>query len=138
MIERIESGQYDFVVVNYANPDMVGHTGQFEVTVQAIETVDRALGQLATAIETAGGELLITADHGNADCMMDASGQPHTAHTHNPAPLIYIGKRAIELNAGRLCDVAPTLLKLMDIPQPKEMEGQSLAKAMAKTNKDSA
>ncbi|MBF0428689.1 MAG: 2,3-bisphosphoglycerate-independent phosphoglycerate mutase [Magnetococcales bacterium] len=131
VLERIDSGRYDFIVVNYANPDMVGHTGHFHATVKAIETVDHCLGQLADAALAIGGELLITADHGNADCMMGESGQPHTAHTLNPAPLIYLGKRTLHLADGRLCDVAPTVLSLLGLPQPPQMEGNSLAIRMS-------
>ncbi|MBF0183968.1 MAG: 2,3-bisphosphoglycerate-independent phosphoglycerate mutase [Magnetococcales bacterium] len=127
VIERVQQGVYDFIVVNYANPDMVGHTGRFEATVQAIETVDRCLGRLADAVLQAGGELLITADHGNADCMLEEkSNQPHTAHTSNPAPLIYLGNRSLTLQPGRLSDIAPTLLALMELPQPPHMTGNSL------------
>ncbi|MEO5332913.1 MAG: 2,3-bisphosphoglycerate-independent phosphoglycerate mutase [Magnetococcus sp. YQC-5] len=127
VVERIQTGLYDFIVVNYANPDMVGHTGVFEATVQAIETVDRCLGQLVEATLSVGGALLITADHGNADLMLAESGQPHTAHTLSPAPLIYLGPHSIRLDHGRLCDVAPTLLALMGVPKPMEMEGDNLA-----------
>ncbi|MEO5362244.1 MAG: 2,3-bisphosphoglycerate-independent phosphoglycerate mutase [Magnetococcus sp. DMHC-8] len=126
IIEQVHLGQFDVIVVNYANPDMVGHTGQFAATVQAIETVDRCLGQLAEAVLGVGGELLITADHGNADCMREEStDQPHTAHTSSPAPLIYLGRPA-ELQNGRLCDIAPTLLTLLDLPQPAPMTGVPL------------
>ncbi len=127
LLERLETGGLDFIVVNYANPDMVGHTGIMAAAVQAIETVDHALGRLVMAVEAVGGELLITADHGNADHMLEVtSGQPHTAHTNNPGPLLYLGQRPITLTDGRLCDVAPTLLRLMDLPQPAEMEGRCL------------
>lgn len=135
VIACIQSGQYDFIVLNYANPDMVGHTGQFAVTVQAIETVDLCLGRVMDALQAVGGEMVITADHGNADCMVDESGQPHTAHTVNPAPLIYLGKQSIHLTHGRLCDVAPTLLWLMELIKPEEMEGHSLATRIAPINK---
>ncbi|MBF0614678.1 MAG: 2,3-bisphosphoglycerate-independent phosphoglycerate mutase [Magnetococcales bacterium] len=126
VVERVHAGKYDLMVVNYANPDMVGHTGRFEAAVQAIETVDRCLGEVAAAVLQQGGELLITADHGNADCMVDESGGPHTAHTLNPAPLIHVGRRHLTLTDGRLCDVAPTVLALMGLPVPPEMEGRSL------------
>ncbi|MBF0612063.1 MAG: 2,3-bisphosphoglycerate-independent phosphoglycerate mutase [Magnetococcales bacterium] len=125
LLARIQEGVFDFVVVNYANPDMVGHTGNFEAAVQAIETVDHCLGRLAEAVLAAGGEMLITADHGNADQMMEGDHQPHTAHTTNPGPLLYLGRPA-EMQNGRLCDVAPTLLRLMGLPQPEEMEGRPL------------
>ncbi|MBF0162079.1 MAG: 2,3-bisphosphoglycerate-independent phosphoglycerate mutase [Magnetococcales bacterium] len=126
VIQRLAQDPFDFVVVNYANPDMVGHTGQFAATVEAIATVDRCLGRLAEAVLQMGGELLITADHGNADCMWDdESNQPHTAHTSHPAPLIYLGRPA-KLRNGRLCDVAPTLLQLLELPQPEQMTGLPL------------
>ncbi|MBF0261858.1 MAG: 2,3-bisphosphoglycerate-independent phosphoglycerate mutase [Magnetococcales bacterium] len=128
VVARVESGVYDLIVVNFANPDMVGHTGKFEATIQAIETVDRCLGRLAGAVLAQGGELLITADHGNADCMFDNETEgPHTAHTLNPAPLVHVGARALRLADGRLCDVAPTILKLMGFAIPPEMEGVALA-----------
>ena len=126
VIARIAAGGPDLIIVNYANPDMVGHTGVFPAAVRAIEAVDEALGRLAAAVLAAGGELLITSDHGNADCMLEmATGQPHTAHTNNPGPLLYLGREAT-LADGSLCDVAPTLLRLMDLPQPPEMTGRCL------------
>lgn len=138
LIERLQvakrgaDGGFDFVVVNYANADMVGHTGDFDAAVRAIETVDRCLGRLVEEVVSMGGELLITADHGNADCMVEPStGQAHTAHTVNPAPLIYIGRPA-EISNGRLCDIAATLLTLMEIPQPEQMTGVSLLKRLTR------
>ncbi|MEG3637991.1 2,3-bisphosphoglycerate-independent phosphoglycerate mutase [Magnetococcus sp. PR-3] len=125
VIEKVQSAQYDLMVVNYANPDMVGHTGSYEAAVKAIEAVDTQLLRLTDAIMDAGGEVLITADHGNADQMVDDRGTAHTAHTLNPAPLIYLGRDA-QLTDGRLSDVAPTLLALMGLPQPQEMDGVSL------------
>ncbi|MBF0133966.1 MAG: 2,3-bisphosphoglycerate-independent phosphoglycerate mutase [Magnetococcales bacterium] len=126
-IQRIESGHYDLIILNYANPDMVGHTGIMAAALKAIETVDHCLGQLVAAVRKAGGEVLITADHGNADCMLEEStNQPHTAHTNNPAPLIFIGRPGVHITNGALCDVAPSILTLMGLPQPKEMTGKSL------------
>lgn len=137
LVERVVTvagqaeGGFDFIVVNYANPDMVGHTGQFEATVRAIETVDRCLGRLAQAVLSVGGELLITSDHGNADCMVTSTtGQPHTAHTVSPAPLLYLGRPAV-LEDGRLCDIAPTLLRLMGLPQPEQMTGTPLLRLLS-------
>ncbi|MEO5346375.1 MAG: 2,3-bisphosphoglycerate-independent phosphoglycerate mutase [Magnetococcus sp. YQC-9] len=131
LVARVESGVYDLIVVNFANPDMVGHTGKFEAAVQAIETVDRCLGRLAGAVLAQGGELLITADHGNADCMFDdETGGAHTAHTLNPAPLLHVGTRALQLADGRLCDVAPTILTLMGLAVPSEMEGEVLVSGL--------
>ncbi len=129
VIPRIESGQYDLIIINYANPDMVGHTGIMSAALKAIETVDQCLGRVAAAVRKMGGEILITADHGNADCMLEEStGQPHTAHTNNPAPLIFLGRPGVTLANGALCDVAPTIMTLMGLPQPKEMTGTSLVK----------
>ena len=124
-------GGFAFIVINYANPDMVGHTGQFDATVRAIETVDHCLGRLVAAVLQVGGELLITSDHGNADCMLDSTtGQPHTAHTVSPAPFLYLGRPATA-HDGRLCDIAPTLLSLMGIPQPEQMTGTPLLHLLA-------
>ncbi len=126
-VRRITSRRYDFVLINYANPDMVGHTGVFEAAVRAVEAVDECLGRVVEATRSVDGELLITADHGNADIMRDERGHPHTAHTHSPGPLIYVGPRDIRLSdGGALCDIAPTLLALMGLEQPKEMTGRSL------------
>lgn len=126
-VRRITSRRYDFVLINYANPDMVGHTGVFEAAVRAVEAVDDCLGRIVEATRSVEGELLITADHGNADMMRDERGHPHTAHTHSPGPLIYVGPRDIKLSdGGALCDIAPTLLALMGLKHPKEMTGRSL------------
>jgi 2,3-bisphosphoglycerate-independent phosphoglycerate mutase len=127
-VEAINSGKYDLIVLNYANPDMVGHTGSLPAAIKAVETVDAGLGQIAGAVEKAGGALLVTADHGNCEMMRDpATGGPHTAHTTNPVPLLLIGARNRLLVAeGRLADIAPTLLELMDLPKPPEMTGVSL------------
>lgn len=130
-IRQITSRRYDFILINYANPDMVGHTGVFEAAVRAIEAVDECLGRVVEATRSVGGEILITADHGNADIMRDERGRPHTAHTRNPGPLIYIGPQKIMLaDSGALCDIAPTLLDLMDLEQPQEMTGRSLVKRL--------
>ena len=123
--KRIRSGQYDMVVCNLANCDMVGHTGVMSAAVKAVETVDACVGQIVAAVKDAGGTVLITADHGNADCMAAPDGQPHTAHTTNPVPLIAVGAD-VTLRPGRLADLAPTLLDLMGYAQPKEMSGESL------------
>src|SRR5690606_28676812 len=115
---------FDFIVVNYANTDMVGHTGNLEAAIKAVEAVDRCLGRLEAAVRKAGGVLLITADHGNAEQMRDhETGQPHTAHTLNLVPLVMVGGGAAALRSGRLADVAPTLLAIMGLPQPPEMTG---------------
>ncbi len=129
LVAAIESGRFDFVVVNYANGDMVGHTGDMAAAIRAVEAVDACLGRLIPAVERAGGAILITADHGNAEMMHDpATGQPHTAHTSNPVPLVLAGLPTDEarLADGRLADVAPTVLALMGLAQPPEMTGRSL------------
>jgi 2,3-bisphosphoglycerate-independent phosphoglycerate mutase len=127
-VAAINSGQYDLIVLNYANPDMVGHTGSLPAAIKAVETVDAGLGRIVGAIEKSGGALLVTADHGNCEMMRDPqTGGPHTAHTTNPVPLLLVGARNCALNAeGRLADIAPTLLELMELPKPKEMTGESL------------
>lgn len=128
LVEAIESRDYDVIVCNYANPDMVGHTGDFKAAVKAIEVIDECLGKVAAALQSVGGEAVITADHGNAECMRDIiSEQPHTAHTHEPVPFIYLGRSALITKAsGTLADVAPTLLHILGLPQPPEMTGKSL------------
>ena len=129
LVEAIESKQYDFIFVNYANPDMVGHTGILSAAITAIETVDECLGRLDDAVSAAGGALLITADHGNAETMTDQeTGAPMTSHTTNPVPLILSSIRDGEkgLQDGRLADVAPTLLDLMGLERPEQMTGRSL------------
>ena len=127
-VEAIGSGKYDLIVLNYANPDMVGHTGILAAAIKAVETVDQCLGRLAEAINQAGGALLVTADHGNCELMRDPeTGGPHTAHTTNPVPVVLLGGGAgVGLADGRLADLAPTLLALMQLPQPAEMTGASL------------
>lgn len=127
IVKAINERRHDVIVCNYANPDMVGHTGDFAATVRAIEVLDQCLGRLWQAARAAGGELLITADHGNAEQMRDAqSGQAHTAHTINPVPLLYVGRRAHVAGSGSLEDVAPTLLSLMGADIPVEMTGRPL------------
>lgn len=129
LVQAIGSGRYDAIICNYANPDMVGHTGKLRPAIQAIEAVDHCLGRVVRALHKVDGEMLVTADHGNAEQMLDrAAGQPHTAHTSNPVPLIYVGRRDLRLDpkGGALCDLAPSLLRLMDLPIPEEMNGQCL------------
>jgi len=129
VVAAIDSGKYDLIVLNFANPDMVGHTGSLPAAIKAVETVDTGLGRIADAIERAGGALLVTADHGNCELMRDpVTGGPHTAHTTNPVPVFLLGGGKA-LNEGRLADIAPTLLALMELPQPKEMTGVSLLRA---------
>lgn len=125
-VEAIRSGTYDLIVLNYANPDMVGHTGKLEAAVRAVETCDTGLGRIAQAIHDMGGALLVIADHGNCEVMRDpTTGQPHTAHTTNPVPVILMDG-GTKLADGRLADVAPTLLALMGVQKPVEMTGLSL------------
>ena len=126
-VRRIESGRYDVIILNYANCDMVGHTGVFEAAVKAVEAVDTCLGRLLAALEKAGGRAFLTADHGNADQMSDENGAPFTAHTTNPVPFAAIGFGDVKLRSGgRLADIAPTMLQAMGLPQPEEMTGRSL------------
>jgi 2,3-bisphosphoglycerate-independent phosphoglycerate mutase len=129
LVAAIQSGHYDLVVCNYANGDMVGHTGSFDAAVRAVECLDTCLRRVAEALDHVGGQCLITADHGNAEQMHDHdSGQVHTQHTTGPVPLVYLGPQSIRLrDEGRLCDIAPTLLDLMGLPIPREMTGHSLA-----------
>ena len=131
-VEAIASGKYDLIVLNYANPDMVGHTGSLPAAIKAVETVDTGLGRIADAIHTAGGALVVTADHGNCELMRDpVTGGPHTSHTTGPVPILVMGGGDAALHDGRLADIAPTLLALMGLPQPKEMTGGSLLGQMA-------
>jgi 2,3-bisphosphoglycerate-independent phosphoglycerate mutase len=131
-VDAIRSGKYDLIVLNYANPDMVGHTGSLPAAIKAVETVDAGVGAIERAIHDAGGALLITADHGNCELMRDPeTGGPHTAHTTNPVPLLLTGAGDVLLTEGRLADLAPTLLELMDVPKPGEMSGASLIRHRA-------
>jgi 2,3-bisphosphoglycerate-independent phosphoglycerate mutase len=126
-VAAIGSGKYDLIVLNYANPDMVGHTGKLEAAIKAVETVDAGLGRIVDAIRKAGGALLVTADHGNCEMMRDPeTGGPHTAHTTNPVPVVLVDGNDVTLVEGRLADIAPTLLELMGLPKPAEMTGTSL------------
>jgi 2,3-bisphosphoglycerate-independent phosphoglycerate mutase len=129
LVAAIESEKYDVIICNFANPDMVGHSGNFDATVKAIEILDTCIGRVLQALDKVGGEALITADHGNAEMMRNAqTGQPHTAHTTNPVPFVYYGRSAELAEHGALSDVTPTMLYLMDIEKPKEMNGHSLVK----------
>ena len=127
VVAAIESRRYDLIVLNYANPDMVGHTGSLPAAIKAVETVDVGLGRIAQVVAAQGGALLVTADHGNCELMKDPeTGGPHTAHTLNPVPVLLAGGGARSLHDGRLADIAPTLLGLMGLKQPPEMTGRSL------------
>jgi 2,3-bisphosphoglycerate-independent phosphoglycerate mutase len=128
LVAAIESGRFDFIVVNYANTDMVGHSGNLAAAIKAVETVDACLGRIAEAVVPMGGLMLITSDHGNAETMRDPeTGEPHTAHTLNRVPLLLVnGPAGARLTDGRLADIAPTLLALMGLPRPAEMTGRPL------------
>ncbi len=128
LVEAIESGKYDVLVVNYANGDMVGHTGIFDAAVKAVEALDVCVGRIESAVRAAGGDMLITADHGNCEQMQDyESGQVHTQHTTEHVPLIYVGEQKLQVRrGGKLSDVAPTILSLMNVDAPAEMTGESL------------
>jgi 2,3-bisphosphoglycerate-independent phosphoglycerate mutase len=129
-VEAIDSGKYDLIVLNFANPDMVGHTGILPAAIKAVETVDTGLGRIAAAIRRQHGALVVTADHGNCEMMRDPeTGGPHTAHTTNPVPVLVMGGPANAVHDGRLADVAPTLLDLMGIDQPEAMTGRSLLRS---------
>jgi 2,3-bisphosphoglycerate-independent phosphoglycerate mutase len=129
VVEAIEAGETDVIVLNYANADMVGHTGNLDAAIRAIETIDACLGRVARAVEAEGGTLVVTADHGNAEMMRDPkTGEPHTAHTLDPVPFVVVNPPVpiARLADGRLADVAPTLLDILGLPQPKAMTGHSL------------
>lgn len=127
LLEELNRDFYDVIILNYANCDMVGHTGKLDATINAVQTVDQCLQKLIPAILERGGQVLLTSDHGNAEKMLEGS-KPHTAHTSNPVPLIYLGgKEEVKLRAGGiLADIAPTMLEILEITQPKEMTGKSL------------
>jgi 2,3-bisphosphoglycerate-independent phosphoglycerate mutase len=126
-VSAIDSGKFDLIVLNFANPDMVGHTGSLPAAIKAVETVDAGLGRIIEALDRQGGAILATADHGNCELMRDpVTGGPHTAHTTNPVPIILHGHATAQLQDGRLADLAPTLLTLMDLKIPPEMTGKSL------------
>ena len=127
VVDAINSQNYDCIILNYANPDMVGHTGNLEAAIKAIETIDECVGKVVEAVENQNGVLIITADHGNAEQMIDyKTGEPHTAHTTNPVPLILVGMENAKLRQGRLADLAPTMLDIMGLPKPEEMTGESI------------
>ena len=128
LVPAIKSGKYDMIILNFANCDMVGHTGVFDAAVKAVEAVDECVGKVVDAIKEMGGVALITADHGNADKMVDDDGEPFTAHTTNPVPFCVIGYDCELKDGGRLADIAPTMLQILGLPQPEEMDGTSLIK----------
>lgn len=127
VVDAINSKKYDCIILNYANPDMVGHTGSLEAAIKAIETIDECTQKVVEAVENQNGVLLITADHGNAEQMIDyKTGEPHTAHTTNPVPLILVGMENTKLREGKLADLAPTMLQIMGLEKPEEMTGESI------------
>ncbi len=127
VVDAIKSEKYNAIILNYANPDMVGHTGSLEAAVKAIETIDECVGKVVEEIEKVSGVLLITADHGNAEQMIDyKTGEPHTAHTTNPVPLILVGMDDVKIKPGKLADLAPTMLDIMGLEKPEEMTGESI------------
>ena len=131
LVAAIESGRFDLVIINYANGDMVGHTGSLPAAMEAAATVDACLGRVEQAVIDAGGAMIVTADHGNCEMMVDPeTGGPHTAHTLNEVPIILVNapQSSMGITKGRLADLAPTLLQLMDLPQPSAMTGRSLIK----------
>ncbi len=128
MVEAVKSGKYDALILNYANCDMVGHTGVFEAAVKAVEAVDACIGRVEAAVKEMDGCILLTADHGNADKMVDDDGTPFTAHTTNPVPFCVINHPCQLREGGRLADIAPTMLKVLGLPQPAEMSGESIIK----------
>jgi 2,3-bisphosphoglycerate-independent phosphoglycerate mutase len=134
VVEAIRSGRFDVIVLNYANTDMVGHTGRIDAATKAVEAVDICLGRLSEAVEQAGGTLVITADHGNAEMMRDPeTGEPHTAHTLNPVPFVVVNPPAEigQVENGRLSDIAPTLLEILGLTKPASMTGHSLISSTA-------
>jgi 2,3-bisphosphoglycerate-independent phosphoglycerate mutase len=136
VVKATEEGTFDVMIVNFANADMVGHSGKIEPTIKAVETVDACLGEIERAVKAKGGAMLITADHGNAEMMIDpATGGPHTAHTTNPVPFIVISEDAKQFTLnpkGSLRDISPTILGILGLPEPKEMTGQDLRVALHK------
>ena len=127
VVDAIKSEKYNCIILNYANPDMVGHTGNLNAAIKAIEAIDECVGRVVKEIEKKNGALIITADHGNAEQMIDyKTGEPHTAHTTNPVPLILIGMENVKLKEGKLADLAPTMLEIMGLKKPEEMTGESL------------
>ena len=130
VLNAIHSRKYDSIILNFANPDMVGHTGNVEAVIKALEALDGCVEKIVEAIEEEHGILLITADHGNCEQMIDyKTGEPHTAHTTNPVPLVLVGKDDVKLKEGILADLAPTMLDLIGLEKPEEMTGESLIEA---------
>ena len=128
VVKAVEEDKYDAIMLNFANCDMVGHTGIFDAAVAAVEAVDECVGKVVDAVMSKGGIVLITADHGNADKMYEDDGSPFTAHTTFPVPFCVVGYDCELKEGGKLCDIAPTMLKIMGLEQPAEMSGESIVK----------
>ena len=128
-VEAWRDGDFSFAIINFANPDMVGHTGVIPAAVKAVETVDECLGRVIAAVADSGGVCVVTADHGNADHMLEEDGSPNTAHSMNPVPLVVSAEVGALRDGGVLADVAPTILALLGIEQPPEMTGESLLRS---------
>ena len=129
VLKAIDEDKYDVIIMNYANCDMVGHTGVMDAAIKAVKAVDECVGKVVDALVKKGGKAIVTADHGNADKMVDEEGKPFTPHSTNPVPAIVIDPTCPKhelREGGRLCDLCPTMLKMMGMPQPKEMTGESL------------
>lgn len=127
LLEKLDEDIYDVIILNFANPDMVGHTGFYDAAVEALEAIDECMSEIVPKILDMGGQMLITADHGNSEQMIDEKGEPHTAHTTNPVPLMYVGsQQKVKLKGGRLADIAPTMLDILDLDKPEEMTGNTL------------
>ena len=132
LVAAIQDGKYDFILVNYANTDMVGHTGILKAAISAVEAVDVCVERVEVAVKKAGGVLVVTADHGNVETMLDSeTGEPHTAHTCNPVRCLLVGDNLeeVRLENGKLADIAPTMLELMGLKIPPEMSGKSLLRS---------
>jgi 2,3-bisphosphoglycerate-independent phosphoglycerate mutase len=127
-VKEIQTGEFDVIILNFANADMVGHSGMLEPAIKAVETVDECLGKVLDAIQAAGGVALITADHGNAETVRNKDDSPNTAHTTSPVPFIVTDKNVSLRDGGILADIAPTMLKILDLPVPAEMTGESIIK----------
>ena len=127
VVDAINSKKYDSIILNFANPDMVGHTGNLDAAIKAVETIDECVGKVIEAINEVEGVALITADHGNCEQMIDyKTGEPFTSHTTNPVPLVLVGMDDVKLKDGKLADLAPTMLDIMNLAKPEEMTGESL------------
>lgn len=128
ILENIKKDEYDLIIINFANPDMVGHTGSIPATIKAVETVDECLGEIISLLESKNGKALITSDHGNSENLLEKDGSSITSHTINKVPLIFFGNKNVELRKGILADISPTILDIMGLEKPYEMTGKTLIK----------